>query len=69
MEFALAVKPSLSEVVMIDPLNPELLYGACDLRQFSFQTTDELESLPEIVGQSRVVDAVQFGVGIQPPGF
>jgi lon-related putative ATP-dependent protease len=54
---------------MIDQLKPEHLYGACDLRQFSFQTTDELESLPEIVGQSRVVDAVQFGVGIQQPGY
>jgi len=50
---------------MIDPLKPENLYGACDLQQFSFQTTDELESLTGIFGQARVVGAVQFGIGIQ----
>lgn len=54
---------------MIDPLKPENLYSACDLQQFSFQTTNELESLTGIFGQARVVGAVQFGIGIQQQGY
>lgn len=54
---------------MIDPLKPENLYGACDLQQFSFQTTDELESLTGIFGQPRVAGAVQFGIGIRQQGY
>ena len=54
---------------MIDPLNPEKLYGACDQQQFSFQTTDELESLTGIVGQPRVIGAVEFGIGIRQQGY
>ena len=54
---------------MIDPLKPEKLYGICDQQQFSFQTTDELESLTEIVGQPRVVGAVEFGIGIRQQGY
>ena len=47
----------------------EKLYGTCDQQQFSFQTTDELESLTEIVGQPRVVGAVEFGIGIRQQGY
>ena len=35
---------------MIDPLKPEELYGTCDLQQFSFRSTDELESLAFLSG-------------------
>jgi lon-related putative ATP-dependent protease len=54
---------------MIEPLKPELLYTACDLRQFTFETTDELESFTDIVGQSRVIGAVQFAIGIRGLGY
>jgi len=54
---------------MIEPLKPELLYTACDLSQFPFETTDELEGLTDILGQSRVIGAVQFGTGIRYQGY
>ncbi|PSH04663.1 MAG: ATP-dependent protease [Acidobacteria bacterium] len=54
---------------MIDPLRPERLYHACDLEQFTFQSTDELESLADIFGQSRVIGAVEFGIGVRRQGY
>ncbi len=50
-------------------LSPELLCHSCDAKQFSFETTDELESLAEVVGQPRAVEAVRFGIGIRQPGY
>ncbi len=50
-------------------LDPHLLYQRCDPSQFPFQTTAELPAATEIVGQARAVDAVQFGIDIQRPGY
>jgi RNA 3'-phosphate cyclase len=50
-------------------LSPELLCHSCDARQFSFETTEELETLSDVVGQPRAVEAVQFGIGIRQPGY
>jgi predicted ATP-dependent protease len=50
-------------------LAPEQLCHSCDGKQFSFETTDELEILREVVGQPRVVEAVRFGIGIRQPGY
>lgn len=41
----------------------------CDPAQLPFKTTAELEGLSEILGQSRAIEAVQFGLGIQRQGF
>ena len=35
----------------------------------SFETTDDLKSLKEIIGQERGVEAFRFGLGIQKPGY
>ncbi len=53
----------------IEPLRPEALYRKCNPQQFSFQTTDELESLTELIGQPRVLEAVRFGIGIRQKGY
>ncbi len=45
------------------------LYNRCDISQFDFKTTANLETLPEVIGQERAVDAVRFGVGIQRDGY
>ena len=50
-------------------LDAALLYRRCDPAQFTFKTTAELPADTEIVGQSRAVDAVRFGIDIQRPGF
>lgn len=50
-------------------LAPEALFQQCDLAQFKFNTTAELEDLTEFVGQDRALEAVRFGVGIRRQGF
>lgn len=54
---------------MLKPLKPEQLYTACDTEQFSFDTTDQLPELKQIVGQERALQALHFGVGIQQEGY
>ena len=51
------------------PLKPEELYQSTDLDLFSFEDTDQLEDLTEIIGQPRAVDAVRFGTGMQSAGY
>lgn len=53
----------------LKPLDPELLYQACDESRLSFKTTDELEDLSELIGQARVLEALEFGVGIRRDGY
>lgn len=50
-------------------LKPELLCWRCDPAQFDFQTSSELPDLDEIIGQSRALDAVRFGIGIRRQGY
>ena len=53
----------------VDPLPAELLYRACDLSPFEFETTTELEDLPGLAGQERVLDALRFGTSIRRHGY
>lgn len=50
-------------------LDAESLYHHCDLSQFKFQTTAELEPLDQPLGQQRALEAIEFGVDIQQEGF
>jgi len=54
---------------MIKPLNVDKLYNHCDLKIFDFKTTAELEELDEIIGQSRALKAISFGIGIKKEGY
>ncbi|MEA3375848.1 MAG: AAA family ATPase [Chloroflexota bacterium] len=51
------------------PLDPTKLYQQVDPGQFSFDTTDELEDLTDVIGQPRAVEAMRFGMGIDDKGF
>ncbi len=53
----------------VTPLEPEQLYTQCDPDQFSFETTADLEDLTATIGQERAIEAIQFAVGIQQPGY
>ena len=46
----------------------ELCRGS-DPARFTFQTTDELEDLAQVLGQARAVDAIRFGVGMGCNGY
>ena len=50
-------------------LEADALYKRCPPEQFEFETTDEVEELSEIIGQTRALEAVHFGVGIRRDGF
>jgi lon-related putative ATP-dependent protease len=50
-------------------LTPGELYRRCDPEQFSFQTTEELPDLVEIIGQPRAIEAVRLGIGMQHEGY
>ncbi len=51
------------------PLTVKALAHTCDPKQFKFKTTAELQDLTEIIGQSRAVKAVHFGIGIRHEGY
>ena len=51
------------------PLSVRSLYRACDLRQFDFVSSDELEEISAFNGQSRAMDALNFGLDIGQRGF
>ena len=59
----------MSNRANLEPLLPEALYRRCDITQFTFKTTADLEQLTEFVGQDRALQAVQFGIGIRRQGF
>ena len=50
-------------------LQPEALYHRCDLSQFDFTTTAEIEPLDQPLGQQRALEAIEFGVDIDRYGF
>src|SRR3972149_11228060 len=51
------------------PLPPDALRRRCDPAQFPFATTAEVETLEEILGQARAVEAVRFGIGMPQQGY
>lgn len=51
------------------PLSAQELYHPCDITQFEFNTTAELDDLGEIIGQARALEAIHFGIGIKKHGY
>jgi len=50
-------------------LTQEQLRNSCDSACLGFETTAELESLTQVIGQDRAVRAIEFGVDISSSGF
>lgn len=50
-------------------LSASQLYQLADLAQLDFSSTDELEDITEVIGQPRVVAAMELGVGIGRDGY
>ena len=46
-----------------------MLAPIVDPGQLGFEDTGELEPLTEIIGQERAVEALEFGLGMNGPGF
>jgi lon-related putative ATP-dependent protease len=54
---------------MTQELSPDQLRRACDPASFPFETTAELPLTPEIIGQPRATQAIEFGLDIAGPGY
>ena len=53
----------------IQELEVKDLYQHTDPDRFSWETTEELDDLEQVVGQPRAVEAMKFGMGIQARGY
>lgn len=53
----------------VKPLTPKELYRHCDQKLFDFESTAELEDMESIPGQERAVEAIHFGMEMEPDGF
>ncbi len=53
----------------IEFLPADKLFTACDYGQFTFDTTADLDDLSEVVGQERVLEALEFGVSMPHAGY
>jgi len=52
-----------------EPLATEALCWRCPADHFTFETTEELEALSEVIGQDRAVEAIRFGIGMCQSGY
>src|SRR5271166_504883 len=53
----------------VQPLPADRLYRASDLSRLAFATTAELEPIDGMIGQTRALEAVEFGSRIDKAGF
>ena len=50
-------------------LDPSDLKQVCDPSQFTFDSTDEISPMDEVIGQDRAVQAIDFGLNMRSPGY
>src|SRR5579883_1102783 len=62
-------KASLEVSRMPKELDPSQLRCPCDPSSFAFESTDEVSTTPEIVGQPRATAALEFGLGMNGQGY
>lgn len=53
----------------LSPLEPTQLYKPCNLEDFHFQTTDELEDIDIGIGQQRAIESIRFGIRLHGGGY
>ncbi|MDH5256966.1 MAG: AAA family ATPase, partial [Gammaproteobacteria bacterium] len=54
---------------IVKALDFKLLYTACDVDSLPFESSSELEDLSDIIGQSRAVSSMHFGVHMKKDGY
>ncbi len=50
-------------------IDADELYRRCDFGDLRFETTDDLEDLPGLLGQPRAEAAIEVGIGIEREGY
>jgi len=56
-------------MTIVKALDANALYTTCDVSQFTFETTEELEDLSEIIGQDRAIKSLRFGINMRKDGY
>ena len=51
------------------PLSVDALCRKCDVENFTFETSADLEDLNHFVGQERAVEAIELGTELELQGF
>jgi len=59
----------MKEHVQVLPISAEQARRRCDPGELGFGATDQVVDLPDILGQQRVRDALEFGSRVRGPGF
>jgi lon-related putative ATP-dependent protease len=54
---------------MLQKVKKEELYACCEANELPFNTTDDIAPLTETIGQTRALNALQFGLDINSHGF
>jgi DNA replication protein DnaC len=57
------------EVIMTRKLTAREVRRVCNPNTLGFESTEGLKPVQTIIGQSRALQALQFGLGIQNSGF
>ena len=50
-------------------LDPDLLYKPCNIENFHFKDTSELEDIDIFLGQDRAIDSIRFGMRVNQRGY
>ena len=58
-----------ARVIAVQPLGGDKLYRSTNLANLSFSTTAELQPIDGLVGQTRALEAIQFGTKVEKAGF
>ncbi len=59
----------MSKPNMVNPLKPAQLYTPCDLGALDISASHDLPTIEGMVGQTRAVDALRFGISIKRQGY
>ena len=57
------------DAISVQPLAVDELYRASDPSNLAFSTTAELQPIDGLVGQTRALEAIQFGTKVEKAGF
>ena len=50
-------------------ISPKKLRRICDPKMFNFRNTADLKPLDTVIGQDRAVQAIEFGLNMESPGY
>jgi len=62
-------KPAESDAPVHLPLPASALCGRCDASTLGFETTAELTEANGVIGQQRAIEAIEFALGMDKPGY